>query len=249
MGIIIKNAKEIELMKKSGKILAETLELVCKNAKPGISTLELDKIAEDYIRSRNGIPAFKNYHGFPASICSAVNEIVVHGIPNNKQILKDGDLFTVDCGVIFEGMYSDAARSIGIGEVNNEKTRLIQTAHKALENGLKQAKPGNHLGEISKAIEDTIKNAGFHIIEDLTGHGIGHQLHEDPVVLNYWDGDGPLLKDGMTLAVEPIFSSGTKKIKTLNDNWTIVTNDGSPSIQIEETILITKESHEILTKS
>lgn len=236
-------------MRQSGKILAAALDLVCQKAKPGISTLELDQIAEDYILSQGAKPAFKGYQGFPRTICSAIDEIVVHGIPNANQILHEGDLFTVDCGVTFQGFITDAARSIGIGQVSNEKTRLLETAHAALEAGIQAAQPGNRVSDISKAIEKIVKQAGFKVIHDLTGHGIGRKLHEAPVVNNYFDGKiGPELKPGMTIAIEPIFAVSTNSIMTLSDNWTIVTANGSNSVQEEETILITPNGPEILTK-
>lgn len=248
MRIIIKTEAEQNHMRKSGQILAEALDEVCKQAKAGISTWELDKIAEDLIRQRGGIPGFKGYHGFPATICSALNEIIVHGIPSKTQILKEGDLFTVDCGVIYKGMNSDAARSIGIGKISDEKSRLIKTANEALAKGTEMAKPGNHVGQISKAIAETIEKAGFKVIHNLTGHGIGHSLHEDPMILNYWDGrPGPILKPGMAIAIEPIFSVSTHEMITLKDNWTIVTDDGSCSVQAENTVLITQNGNEILT--
>jgi len=235
-------------MRKSGQILAEALDEVVKHAKAGISTWELDQIAEDLIRRRGGIPGFKGYHGFPATICSAVDEIIVHGIPSKNQVLKNGDLFTVDCGVIYKGMNSDAARSVGIGEISSEKSKLIKTAYEALSRGTDMAKPGNHVSEISKVIGETIDRAGFKVIHNLTGHGIGHTLHEDPMVLNYWDGSrGPILKPGMAIAIEPIFSVSTHEMVTLDDNWTIVTDDNSCSVQVENTILITENGNEILT--
>lgn len=249
MSISIKTNQEIESMRKSGKILAETLEETIKRAKPGVSTLELDKFAEEFIRSKGGKPGFKGYHGFPATLCTAINEVIVHGIPKKTEILQEGDIFTADCGVLVDGLYTDAARSVAIGKVSKEKERLIKTAYFALDKGIEAAKPGAYIGDISKAIETVIKNAGFKVIHDLTGHGIGRNLHEDPIVLNYWDGSkGPMIKPGMTLAIEPIFSIGTSEMITLNDNWTITTDDGSCSVQAENTILITKNGNEILTQ-
>ncbi len=236
-------------MRHGGQILAEVLELVCSQAKPGISTLELDKIAEDYILSKNATPSFKGHHGYPRTICSAIDEVVVHGIPNQSQVLQIGDLFTVDCGVTYKGLITDAARSIAIGEVSNEKIRLLKTAKEALEKGIDAAQPGNHVGDISKAIETVIKKAGFKVIRDLTGHGVGHKLHEPPVVNNYFNGKmGEKLKPGMTIAIEPIFAVSSSSIITLDDKWTIITADGSCAVQEEETVLITEKGPEILTK-
>jgi methionyl aminopeptidase len=250
MNIIIKTPEEIELMRASGKILAEVLELMLEKAVVGISTLELDRIAEDLIRQRGGTPAFKGYHGFPFTLCTAVDEIIVHGFPSKDQILKEGDLFTVDCGVIYKEFYSDAARSKIIGSKTTPvKEKLLSTAKKALKKALEIAKPGIQISEMSRAIEKIITEAGFHIIHDLTGHGIGKSLHEDPLVLNFDDGTpGATLRPGMTIAVEPIFSSGSSEMKTLKDGWTIVTADGSPSVQVENTILITPTGNEVLTQ-
>lgn len=246
--IQIKTAKEIELMRESGKILAHLLEEVCAKAQPGVSTWELDEFAESFIKKHHGLPAFKGYHGFPATLCTAIDEVVVHGIPKKDQILKDGDLFTVDCGVIYKGFYTDAARSIGIGEISTEKIQLLKTAKEALGKAIEIAKPGVRVNEIGTTIEKIIKKAGFHVIHDLTGHGIGRELHEDPLVPNYRDHNpGPILKPGMTLAIEPIFAVGTSKIKELSDHWTLVTIDGSTSVQEENTILITQNGNEILT--
>lgn len=247
MHIIIKTNSEIDLMRISGKILAEVLEKTCKRAAPGISTNELDIFAEELIRKRGGIPGFKGYHGFPKTLCTAINEIIVHGIPRKDEILKEGDLLTIDCGVIYKGLNTDAARSVGIGEISPQKSKLIKTAYMALDNAIKKALPNKHLNEIGKAIQETVENAGFHVIKDLTGHGVGKKLHEDPVILNYYEGNpGPILRPGMTLAIEPIFSIGTSEMETLEDNWTIVTKDRSCAVQVEHTILVTETGNEIL---
>ena len=237
-------------MRKAGHILAEVLELMLEKAQPGISTAELDRIAEDLIIQKGGTPGFKGYHGFPFTLCTAVDEIIVHGFPSASQILKEGDLFTVDCGVIYKGFYSDAARSKIIGKRTLPvKERLLSTAKKALAKATELATPGRDINEIGSAIGEIIEKAGFHVIHDLTGHGIGRSLHEDPIVLNFDDGKpGPTLSPGMTIAIEPIFSAGTSEMKTLKDGWTIVTADGSPSVQIENTILITPTGNEVLTQ-
>lgn len=249
MAILIKTEAEIELMRISGKILAEVLDECCKKAQIGVSTKELDTFAEDLIRKSGGIPAFKGYHGFPATLCTAVNEKIVHGIPRADEILQDGDLLTIDCGVTYGGMITDAARSIGIGNISDDKKRLIKVAYEALGNAIDIAKPGVHVSELSLIIQKTIEEEGFHVIYDLTGHGVGRKLHEDPIIANYFDGNkGPTLKEGMTIAIEPIFSTGTSKMKTLKDGWTIVTTDGSTAVQAENTILITKKGCEILTE-
>lgn len=248
MSISIKSKEEIQIMRKGGQILAKVLEGLCSFAKKGMSTLELDEFAEKFIREHGASPGFKGYHSYPNTLCTAVNEVIVHGIPKKDEILKEGDLLTIDCGVLYGGMYTDAARSIGIGKISKEKERLITTARIALSRAIDIAKPGIHLNEIGKIIQKTVEKEGFYIIYDLTGHGIGKSLHEDPVILNYWDSNpGPILKPGMTLAIEPIFSAGTNKMTTLKDNWTIKTVDNSCAVQMENTILITQDGNDILT--
>ena len=249
MAIPIKSAEEIEIMREGGQILGYVLEETLKIAKPGISTFELDQFAENLIRSKNGIPAFKGYHGFPGTLCTAIDEVIVHGIPRKDEILKEGDLLTIDCGVIWKGMYTDAARSVGIGKVSEEKEKLLKVSKEALKAGIELAQEGKHLNFIGKKIEEIVERAGFYIIHDLTGHGIGKNLHEEPIVLNFWSHDkGPILKEGMIIAIEPIFSTGTHEIKTLDDNWTITTADNSCSVQEENTVLITKNGPQVLTK-
>ncbi|MFA7685952.1 MAG: type I methionyl aminopeptidase [Candidatus Gracilibacteria bacterium] len=248
MAIIIKTPEEIELMRQSGKILAKVLEEVCKLAKPGISTLELDQFAEKFIIEHGGLPSFKGYHGFPGTICASINEEIVHGIPKKNHLLKEGDLLTIDCGVTFEEMITDAARSITIGKASAEKEKLIKTAYQALSKAIDVVKPGIHIGKISRTIQDVIEKAGFHVIRDLTGHGVGKFLHESPTILNYYDGSpGPVITPGMTLAIEPIFSAGTSRLRTLSDKWTLVTIDNSCAVQAENTIVVTDSGCEILT--
>ncbi len=249
MAILIKTDSEIANMRISGRILAEVLDACSKMAQIGVSTKELDTFAENFIRKNGAKPAFKGYHGFPATLCTALNDRIVHGIPRKDEILQDGDLLTLDCGVTYNGMITDAARSIGIGNISDEKKRLIKVANEALAKAIDIAKPGVHVGEISSIIQETIEEAGFHVIYDLTGHGVGRKLHEDPIIANYFNGNkGPTLKAGMTIAIEPIFSSGTNKMKTLKDGWTIVTIDGSTAVQAENTVLITKNGCEVLTE-
>lgn len=248
MAIIIKTEEEIKHMRESGKILAEVLEETMKKAEPGISTLELDQFAETFIKKYGAIPSFKGYQGFPGTLCTCRNEAIVHGIPKKKDIILEGDLFTIDCGVTLNGMITDAARTKLIGKVSPEKEKLLSTAIKTLNLAIDTAKPGVRLGKVSKIIQQTIENAGFHVVKDLTGHGVGKNLHEDPIITNYFDGnEGPILKEGMTLAIEPIFALSTGQMKTLPDQWTIVTVDHSPAVQVENTILITKTGNEVLT--
>ncbi|MFA5947368.1 MAG: type I methionyl aminopeptidase [Candidatus Gracilibacteria bacterium] len=248
MAIIIKTEEEIENMKISGKILAETLEELQKIAKAGMSTEDLDDFAENFIIKKGGIPGFKGYSGFPKTLCTCLNEKVVHSIPKKDEIIKEGDLLTIDCGVKYKGMNTDAARSFAIGNTSNIKLRLIKTANIALEKAINIAKPGIRIGEISLIIQKTIESEGFKVIKELTGHGVGRTLHEDPIILNYFDGNmGPILKPGMTLAIEPIFSISTSEIDVLKDGWTIVTKDSSCAVQAENTILITENGSENLT--
>ena len=248
MAISIKTDKEIAIMREGGKFLAEVLAKTLEKAVPGVSTYELDQFAENFIKQKGPIPSFKGYHGFPGTLCTCINEVIVHGIPKKNAILQEGDLFTIDCGILYKGLHTDAARTKEIGKVSKEKSKLLKTAKIALTKAIDMSKPGNHVGDISKIIQETVESAGFHIIKDLTGHGIGKKLHEPPQILNHWDGSpGPMLKTGMTLAIEPISSTGTSKMKTLKDKWTLVTTDGSCAVQVENTILITPRGAEILT--
>lgn len=245
----IKNEKEISSMKKGGEILALVLIELSKMITPGISTKELDDFAEQFIKTKGGIPAFKGYRGYPATLCTSVNEEVVHGIPLNSKILKDGDLIKIDCGVIYDGLYTDAARAIPVGNLSNEKSKLIKTAKRAFSEAISIIKPGIKVNELGKIIEKTIRNENFNVVKELTGHGVGKKLHEEPMILNYFDPSlGYTIKEGMTLAIEPIFSAGSGKTKTLKDNWTIVTIDNSCAVQYENTILVTKNGFEILTE-
>lgn len=238
-------------MRTGGQILGEVLSATCKMAKPGVSTYELDQFAEQLILSKGGTPAFKGFHGYPATLCTAIDEVIVHGIPRPDEILKEGDLFTIDCGVTFEGMCTDAARSIIIGDKEEpEKKRMIEIATLALEEATKILRDGLPVNQIGKTIQTIVENAGYKIIKDLTGHGLGHTLHEPPCISNYFDPkETSLLKEGMTIAIEPIFSIGSEKMITKPDNWTLVTADGSYAVQVENTILITKNGYEILTKN
>lgn len=249
--ISIKTTEEIELMRKSAKILADTLELVRAQIRPDIKTIELDRIAEEYIRDRKATPAFKGYRGFPKSVCTAVNEEVVHGIPGER-ILKNGDIISVDCGVIYLGWYSDAAITIAVGDpdkISKETKRFLKTVEQSLYNGIDQAKPGNRIGDISAAIQKTAEGEGYSVVRELTGHGIGRNLHEEPYIPNFGQrGTGQAIKPGMTFAIEVMINMGKPQVKTLADKWTIVTQDGSLSAQIEHTVLITQNGNEILTQ-
>ncbi len=251
MSKYIKTPAEISAMRIGGKILGEVLSATCKMAKPGISTYELDQFAENFIRSKGATPAFKGFHGFPATLCTAINEVIVHGIPRKDEILKNGDLLTIDCGVTYKNLCTDAARSIIVGDKEEpEKKRMIEVATKALEEATKILKDGTPVNQIGKIIEAIVQSAGYKIIKELTGHGLGHSLHEPPCITNHFDpSEKSILKEGMTIAIEPIFSISSEKMITKSDNWTLVTSDNSLAVQVENTILITKTGHEVLTAS
>jgi len=235
-------------MRAAGKILGEILGELEKRIKPGVTTLELDAVAEQMMKEKSVTPAFKGYKGFPDSICAWINDEVVHGIPNNLPI-QEGDLVTIDCGVVLDKFYSDLAITVGVGKIKPEAQKLIDTAYKALEKAIAVARPGIRTNLLSRAIEETVLKQGFGIVAELSGHGIGLALHEDPYILNYEEDHlGPIIQPGMTFAIEPIITLGSPKIKTLSDDWTIVTKDGSLAVQVEHTIAITEKGAEILTK-
>lgn len=246
--IYIKSKREIELMREAGRILDLTRTMLEDYIKPGVTTLQLDTLAENYIISLGAIPSFKGYHGFPGSICTSINEVVVHGIPSDKQVLKEGDIITLDFGVNYKGYHADSATTYPVGKVSPEIEKLLDITEKSLYIGLEQAKPGNHVSDISHAIETYVKPFGYGIVEDFTGHGIGRSLHEDPFVPNIGQPkQGPVLKPGMTFCVEPMVNLGTKRVKILSDNWTTVTVDRKPSAHFEHMIVITETGYEILT--
>ncbi|MBW3041504.1 type I methionyl aminopeptidase [Prochlorococcus marinus] len=248
-GVEIKSAREIEIMRKSSKIVATVLSEIRDLVKPGMSTLDLDNYAEKRIREHGAEPSFKGYHGFPGSICSSINNEVVHGIPSKTKIIKDGDLLKVDTGAFFNGYHGDSCITICVGKTSDKAIELSKVAQEALMLGIKQIKPKNKLLDIAGAIEDHVKSKGFSIVEDYTGHGVGRNLHEEPSVFNFRTNDLPnvTLREGMTIAVEPIVNLGTKYCKTLRDGWTVITKDGNLSAQWEHTVLVTKNGFEILT--
>ena len=248
MAVSIKSEREIQLMRESCKILAKVHEELGKVILPGISTKEIDVLAEKLIRSYDCIPNFLNYNGYPASVCVSVNEEVVHGIPHKHRILKDGDIVSLDCGCIYKGYHSDAARTYGVGSVSKEVQQLMDVTKQSFFEGIKMAKAGNHLYDISNAIDDYVSQFGYGIVKDLVGHGIGTSLHEDPQIPNFRQKrKGLLLQPGMTLAIEPMINMGTWEVEFLDDDWTVVTRDGLPSAHYENTILITDGEPEILT--
>lgn len=239
--ISIKSKEEIELMKEAGAVTAEILASLERFIQPGMTTWELDKHVEEEIRKRGQIPAFKGYAGFPGTICASVNEVVVHGIPSKKQVLKEGDIISVDMGTVYKGYYSDAARTYPVGTVSPEAAKLIETTKRSFFEGLKFAKAGNRLSDISHAIQVTCEAEGFSMIRDYVGHGIGSNMHEDPQIPNYGKaGRGPRLVPGMVLAIEPMVSMGTYEVEVLSDDWTARTIDKSWTAHYENTVVITE---------
>ncbi|MBS7008905.1 type I methionyl aminopeptidase [Anaerostipes sp.] len=250
MAVTIKSKREIELMREAGKILEETHDRLAEIIRPGISTLEIDQFGEKIIREYGCIPSFLNYNGYPASICVSVNDEVVHGIPRKDRILQDGDIVSLDAGVIHQGYHSDAARTYGVGEISDEAARLIRVTKESFFEGMKFAKEGNHLFDISEAIQRHIERNGYSVVRDLVGHGIGTHLHEDPQIPNFKGRrKGMKLRAGMTLAVEPMVNAGTWEVEWLSDDWTVVTADGSLAAHYENTILITEDGYELLSLS
>ena len=239
--IIIKSPEEIQLMKKAGRIVAGVHREMIKHIRPGITTMELDKLAEEYIRSAGARPAFKGYQGFPASICTSVNEEVVHGIPSQR-ILVEGEIISVDVGVVLNGYVGDSAKTYPVGEIDEAAKRLIEVTRQSFYDGIALARNGNRLSDISSRIQKTVEENGFSIVVDYVGHGIGRDMHEDPPIPNYGAPNrGPRLAPGMALAIEPMVNEGTYKVKTLKDNWTVVTLDGKRSAHYEHTIAITED--------
>ena len=248
MAVTIKSEREIELMREAGKILAKVHEELGKAIRPGMSTWEIDHLGEEMIRSYGCEPSFKNYQGYPASICVSVNEEVVHGIPSKDRYLAEGDIVSLDAGVIYKGYHSDAARTYGVGEISEDARLLIERTRQSFFEGMKYAAAGNHLHDISKAIGTYAENFGYGVVRDLCGHGIGSHLHEDPEIPNFRQlRRGIRLRPGMTLAVEPMINAGTAEVVWLDDDWTVVTEDLSLSAHYENTILITEGRPELLT--
>ena len=248
MAVTIKSPREIELMREAGRILAKTHEELAKNLRPGMSTWDIDHMGEEIIRSYGCIPSFKNYNGYPASICVSVNDEVVHGIPHKEHFLDEGDIVSLDAGVIYKGYHSDAARTYGIGEIDDDAKKLIEVTRQSFFEGIKFAKAGNHLNDISAAIQKYAESFGFGVVRDLVGHGIGSHLHEDPEIPNFArKRKGILLQPGMTLAIEPMITEGSYEVVWLDDDWTVMTEDGGWAAPYENTILITEGEPEILS--
>lgn len=248
MAVSVKSQREIEIMKEAGKILGTVLNDLCKEIKPGMSTHRVDQLGEEMIRSYGCVPSFLGYGGFPASICVSVNEEVVHGIPSKKRILKEGDIVSLDAGVIHKGYHSDAARTVGVGEISPEAAKLIEVTKQSFFEGIKYAKEGCHLHDISNAIAAYNESFGYGVVRDLVGHGIGTNLHEDPQIPNFHqDRRGIKLYEGMTLAIEPMVAAGGYAVNFLDDDWTVVTADRSLAAHYENTVLVTKDGPVILS--
>ena len=248
MAILIKSEREIDLIRKSCKLLAGVHEELKGMIEPGVSTKEINDYGDKLIRQLGCTPNFLNYNGYPASICVSVNDEVVHGIPNANRILEEGDIVSLDCGLIYKGYHSDAARTYGVGKISPDLEKLIEETKNSFFEGIKKAKAGNHLFEISNAIDDYISQFGYGIVRDLVGHGVGTKLHEDPQIPNFRQPrKGPKLQAGMTLAIEPMINLGRADVEWLDDDWTVVAEDGLPSAHYENTILITDGEPEILT--
>ena len=247
--INLKTEKEIEIMREGGRILGEILGELKKKVKPGVSTLELNNLAEELLFFKKVEPAFKGYKGYPATLCTSPNNIVVHGIPKLETILKSGDIISLDLGLKYKGFYLDAAISCGVGEISETAKKIIKAASGALDLAISLVKPGIHLGDIESAIENYVKKKGFFVVKEFCGHGIGKELHEDPEVLNFGTGGtGVLLKPGMTLCPEPMVNEKSSWTKILPDGWTVVTKDGGLATHFEHTVLVTEKGREVLTR-
>jgi methionyl aminopeptidase len=246
--IIGKSKKEIEKMRAAGRLVAAVLQELREMVVPGITTLEVDRTAEKMIRDAGALPTFKGYHGFPFSICASVNEQIVHGFPSRYQ-LKDGDLFSIDCGVTLEGYVGDTATTVPVGKVKEEWLKLVRVTEECLERAIEQCRPGKHLGDIGWAVQEHAESHGYSVVRDYVGHGIGRHMHEDPQIPNYGKpGHGPKIKAGYVFAVEPMVNLGSQYTKVLSDGWTVVTLDGQPSAHSEHTIAITEDGPDVLTR-
>lgn len=249
MAISVKNAEAIERMRISCRIVAEVLEEMKNLVRPGVTTAELDRVAEEIIRSYGAVPSFKGYQGYPASICASVDDQVIHGIPSKKTYLREGSIIGIDVGAYLNGYHGDGARTFAVGDIAPEAQQLIDVTRDSFFAGMKFAKAGNHLHEISAAIQQKAESYGYGVVRDYIGHGVGREMHEDPPIPNYKPiGRGPRLVAGMTLAIEPMINIGRPEVEVLEDDWTVVTRDGSLSAHYENTILITETGYEILTQ-
>jgi methionyl aminopeptidase len=253
MKIFLKTEDEIDLMRKANRLVGATLAELSKHIRPGVTTLQLDRIAEEFIRDHGAIPTFKGFPNpyggpFPASICTSVNDVVVHGIPSEKVVLRDGDIISIDCGTLLNGFNGDSCYTFPVGDVSQEIALLLKTTKESLYLGIKQAVAGNHVGDISYAIQTHCESKGYGVVREVTGHGIGRKMHEDPPVPNYGTkGDGPSLKDGMCIAIEPMITLGDRRVWLLPDKWSIITRDRKPAAHFEHTVAIHNGKVEILS--
>ncbi|MCM8780273.1 MAG: type I methionyl aminopeptidase [Candidatus Omnitrophica bacterium] len=246
--IKIKSSEEFAMIKKSGEVLAKIMQELKNKARVGLTTGELDALAEDLVNKEGALPAFKGYQGYPATLCASVNEEVVHGLPG-RRVLKDGDLLSLDLGIDYKGYFSDCALTIPIGKIEGRRKKLLEVAKRALQLGIKKARPGNHLSDISNAIQSCVEAEGFSVVRQFVGHGVGLAIHEEPEIPNFGlPHKGPLLKAGMVLAIEPMVNMGTWEVEVLSDGWTAVTKDRMPSVHFEHTVGITENGPEIFTK-
>jgi methionyl aminopeptidase len=247
--ITLKSPQEIQIMREANQIVAATLAMLEKKIEPGLSTLQLDRWAEDHARRRGGVPAFKGYRGFPGSLCVSINEEVVHGIPSERVILKDGDIVSIDFGVKFKGFYGDSAVTLPVGSISAEKRKLIDVTRQSLELAIDQVREGNRINDVSRAVQQHVERNGFSVVRQFVGHGIGSQLHEAPEIPNYErDGRTPRLVAGMTLAIEPMVNAGTYVVEVLKDGWTVLTGDRASSAHFEHTVLVTEGEPEVLSR-
>ena len=253
MKIFLKTEDEIELMRRANQLVGKTLGELAKHIKPGVTTLQLDKIAEEFIRDNGAIPTFKNFPNpyggpFPASICTSVNDVVVHGIPDDKTVLRDGDIISVDCGTLLDGFNGDSCYTFCVGEVSDEIRQLLKTTKESLYLGIEQAVAGKHVGDIGYTVQNYCEAQGYGVVRELTGHGIGREMHEDPQVPNYGRrGNGAFLKAGMCIAIEPMITMGKRDIWLMDDRWTVKTRDGKPAAHFEHTIAIRRGKADILS--
>ena len=246
--ITIKSEREIELMRKAGMLVSEMHKYIKPFIKEGVTTLELDKLCEDFIVSHDAVPSCKGYEGFPCTLCTSVNEVVVHGIPNKNKKLKNGDIITIDVVIGYKGYQGDAAWTYAVGEIDDDKKYLMEHTEKALYEGLKQVKPGNRIGDISFAVQEYAEKHNLGIVRELCGHGIGKEMHEEPEVPNFGTPNtGARLKPGMVICIEPMLTFGHRNVWLLDDEWTVVTQDGTPAAHYEHTVLVTEDGYEILT--
>jgi len=249
--ITIKSARELDTMAAAGKIVAATLDLVRSRCRPGVSTGELDAVAEEFIRSHPGAqPSFKGLYGFPATLCTSINDEIVHGIPSKRRVLQEGDILSVDVGVCLDGLHADSATTIPVGKIEKDVARLLGVTQDALWAGIRVVRAGGHVGDIGHAVQSLVEAAGFSVVRELVGHGVGTSMHEEPQVPNYGKPRrGPRLTVGMTLAIEPMVNMGVPEIKTLDDRWTMVTADGKRSAHFEHTVAVTTNGPRILTQA